>query len=161
MDAPPSETSTLAASDEHKHEIPHTETPENGEAPPSAGEMPASHDPAFGDPSFPFASTNLAEGGFTDEYRIVSKTGLVPANTALRPIPSHHSVTPNALRDPEKARELKDVKLVTFVENDPQDPRNKPRWYKWCTCLFLSLPDDLTYVRPSFRSHFRLCDVCR
>lgn len=100
--------------------------------------MPPSHDPNEGDRSFPFQSTNMAEGGYTDEYRMVSKAGFIPANTALRPIPSHHSVTPPALRDPEKARELKDVKLVTFVANDPQDPRNHARWYKWCMHLMFA-----------------------
>lgn len=91
------------------------------------------HDPNAGDPSFPFASTNIDQGGMTDEYRVVSPTGMIAGDTALRPIPSNHSVTPPALRDPEMQRELKNVKLVTFVPNDPKDPRNWSKVYRWCT----------------------------
>lgn len=90
------------------------------------------HDPNRPDLSFPFQSTKIEEGGFTDEYRTVSRTGYIHADTALRPIPSHTSITPAALRDPEKARELHNKKLVTFVPDDPEDPRNHANWYKWC-----------------------------
>ena len=92
-----------------------------------------SHDPNRPDLSFPFATTNTQQGGFTDEYRTISRTGYIPASTALRPIPSRSSVTPPALRDPEKLRNLNQTKLVTFVPDDPEDPRNKPNWFKWCT----------------------------
>lgn len=98
--------------------------------------IPPMHDPSAPDLSFPFQSTNIDQGGLTNEYRDISSTGLVSASTALRPIPSNHSVTPAALRDPEKAKQLKDVKLVTFVPNDPEDPRNYSRWFKWCKWLF-------------------------
>ena len=91
------------------------------------------HDPTRPDLSFPFATTNTSQGGFTDEYRTVTRTGYMPAHTALRPIPSHTSVTPPALRDPEKLKELNRTKLVTFVPDDPEDPRNKSYWFKWCT----------------------------
>ena len=94
------------------------------------------HDPNRPDLSFPFQTTNIEQGGFTDEYRAVTKSGYIPADTALRPIPSHHSEKPAALRDPEKARELSDKKLVTFVPDDPEDPRNKSYWYKWCKYYF-------------------------
>ena len=90
------------------------------------------HDPNRPDLSFPFQTTNIDQGGFTDEYRMVTKEGYVPAELALRPIPSHHSVTPPALRDPEKHRDISDKKLVTFVPDDPEDPRNHPNWFKWC-----------------------------
>lgn len=90
------------------------------------------HDPNRADLSFPFQSTNVEQGGFTDEYRTVSKTGYINAGLALRPIPSHVSAEPLALRDPEKARELSHMKLVTFVPDDAEDPRNHSYWYKWC-----------------------------
>lgn len=90
------------------------------------------HDPNRPDLSFPFQTTNIDQGGFTDEYRAVTKEGYIPADHALRPIPSHDSAIPPALRDPEKARALSDKKLVTFVPDDPEDPRNKPNWFKWC-----------------------------
>ncbi|KIP05138.1 hypothetical protein PHLGIDRAFT_92536 [Phlebiopsis gigantea 11061_1 CR5-6] len=84
-------------------------------------------------------TTNIEQGGFTDEYRTVTKEGYVHADLALRPIPSHHSDIPGALRDPEKARELSNKKLVTFVPDDPEDPRNLSYWFKWyvtAVCAF-------------------------
>ncbi|EKM53821.1 uncharacterized protein PHACADRAFT_211461 [Phanerochaete carnosa HHB-10118-sp] len=97
------------------------------------------HDPNRPDLSFPFQTTNIEEGGFTEEYRIVTKAGYIPGDLALRPIPSHHSEKPAALRDPEKTRALSDKKLVTFIPDDPEDPRNKPNWFKWyitAVCAF-------------------------
>ena len=128
-----STSSTLAHSDDGHHSY-HTKPAEGhvlDEA--SAPQEPPSHDPNAPDPSFPFASTNIAQGGMTDEYRVVSPTGMISGDKALRPIPSNHSVTPPVLRDPEMARELKNVKLVTFVPNDPEDPRTWSKLYKWCT----------------------------
>ncbi|KAI0682794.1 MFS general substrate transporter [Cytidiella melzeri] len=90
------------------------------------------HDPNAVDLSFPFQSTNIDEGGFTDEYRVLSKTGFIPADKALHPIPSHlPNHTPHVYEDPEKARALKDVQLVTFVPNDLEDPRNHSKLYRW------------------------------
>lgn len=89
------------------------------------------HDPNAPDLSFPFQTTNIEQGGFTEEYRTVTRTGFMNADTALRPIPTHVSVTPLALQDPEKARNLKHTKLVTFVPNDPEDPRNHSNLWKW------------------------------
>lgn len=92
---------------------------------------PPTHDPAQPDLSFPFATTNTQQGGFTDEYRTTTKTGFVPADLALRPIPTHVSQVPGALKDPEKAAALKDMKLVTWLPNDPEDPRNWSKAYRW------------------------------
>lgn len=90
------------------------------------------HNPNLPDLSFPFQTTNIEQGGFTEEYRTVTRTGFMNADTALRPIPTHVSVAPLALQDPEKARNLKHTKLVTFVPNDPEDPRNHSNLWKWC-----------------------------
>ncbi|KAF7799594.1 hypothetical protein EIP86_010832 [Pleurotus ostreatoroseus] len=125
MSEPASATSTVAGSEEPKPQPSGTHTPEERQE----GEAP--YDPTTPDPSFPFQSTNIEEGGFTNEYRTVSRTGFIPASTALRPIPSHKEVLPAALQDPEKAQRLKDVKLVTFVPDDPENPLNYARWYKW------------------------------
>ncbi|CCM05122.1 uncharacterized protein FIBRA_07330 [Fibroporia radiculosa] len=92
---------------------------------------PLSHDPHNPDLSFPFTTTNVSQGGFTNEYRTVSKTGVVPADLALQPIPTRLPETPAALRDPEKAATLKDVQLVTWLPNDPEDPRNWSNMYRW------------------------------
>lgn len=91
-----------------------------------------SHNDNRPDLSFPFATTDLNRGGFTDEYRAVSESGFMPADLALRPVPSHVYRLPQALADPEKARELKQMKLVTWKEADPEDPRNWSNAYRWC-----------------------------
>ncbi|KIP12340.1 hypothetical protein PHLGIDRAFT_21131 [Phlebiopsis gigantea 11061_1 CR5-6] len=74
------------------------------------------HDPNAADLSYPFR----AEAGLTSEYRDTTETGLIRGDTAFRRI-----------RDPEKAKHLADLKLVTFVPNDPEDPRNFSRFFKW------------------------------
>ncbi|GJE87102.1 MFS general substrate transporter [Phanerochaete sordida] len=122
-------SSTLAHSDEQRHGS--SKPPEQVVDETSNAIEPRGHNPNAPDLSFPFQSTNIEQGGMTDEYRVVSPTGMIPGENALRPIPSNHSVTPPALRDPEMQRELKNVKLVTFVPNDPQDPRNWSKLYKW------------------------------
>ncbi|TFK91081.1 MFS general substrate transporter [Polyporus arcularius HHB13444] len=93
--------------------------------------IPASHDPDRPDLSFPFTTTDTERGGFTDEYRTTTKTGYITADLALRPVPSHLHRLPHVLADPEKALRLKQVKLVTWLENDPEDPRNWSNAYKW------------------------------
>lgn len=124
----PSETATIVQDDT----FPVYRTASGEEA--GAGlTNPTSHNPNNADLSFPFATTDIDRGGFTEEYRTTSKTGFVPADLALRPIPTHFSELPGALRDPEKARGLKDVKLVTWLPNDPEDPRNWSNAYRWCT----------------------------
>ncbi|PSR77626.1 hypothetical protein PHLCEN_2v7816 [Hermanssonia centrifuga] len=128
-ETPVSATSTIAPADEHERHSRHSHKPGDSEAPTPTTET--THDSNAPDLSFPFQSTNTEEGGLTDEYRVTSKTGFIPANTALKPVPSNHEEKPEALRDPEMAKELKDVKLVTFVPNDPEDPLNYANWYKW------------------------------
>lgn len=137
----PSETATIAAAEEHPR-ISSSSRDENGHHHShsdvtAATKPPVTHDAARADLSFPFETTDVDRGGMTDEYRVASKTGFVPADTALRPIPTHVSVIPGALRDPEKAAALKDMKLVTWLENDPEDPRNWSSLYRWCTCSLL------------------------
>ncbi|GBE85598.1 Uncharacterized MFS-type transporter [Sparassis crispa] len=97
------------------------------------------HDPNRADLSFPFGTTDVGRAGFTDEYRTTSRTGYIPADLALRPIPTHLSVIPDELQDPEKVRRLQSVKLVTWLKNDPEDPRNWSnayRWYLTAVCAF-------------------------
>ncbi|KAH9832884.1 MFS general substrate transporter [Rhodofomes roseus] len=92
---------------------------------------PRSHDENQPDISFPFITTDINRGGLTNEYRGVAKEGFVPADQALRPIPTHVSDVPQALRDPEKAAQLRDMKLVTWLPDDPEDPRNWSNLYRW------------------------------
>lgn len=126
-----SETATLAVPEdthtfnEHRHP---TFVPQTREA---ERVTPPTHDSTRPDLSFPFETTDIERGGFTDEYRTTTRTGYVPADTALRPIPSHVSTLPGALRDAEKAGTLKDTQLVTWLENDPEDPRNWSKLYRW------------------------------
>ncbi len=128
---PQSNTPTLAGEPSDDDSARHLND-KSPQMPVSKPHFPASHDPDQPDISFPFDTTRLDDGGFTDEYRTVARTGLISADTALRPVPSHLHRVPTAFRDPEKAKHLKDVKLVTWLENDPEDARNLPRWYEWC-----------------------------
>ncbi|KAJ7071730.1 MFS general substrate transporter [Mycena belliarum] len=86
------------------------------------------HDDRAPDLSFPFQTTDLSEGGFTDEYRISTKSGLIDARHALHPILSR---VPSAPADPEKAEKLLHVQFVTWTENDPEDPRNWSSLWRW------------------------------
>lgn len=101
------------------------------------GRTPLSHDGARADLSFPFETTDLERGGMTDEYRIVSRLGMIPADEALRPIPSRLYRIPTALRR-EKGI-LRETQLVTWRENDPEDPRNWSNSYRWCRSSTYSL----------------------
>ena len=125
--------------------------------------IPAAHDPARPDLSFPFATTDTELGGFTDEYRTTSKTGYITADLALRPVPSHIHRLPAVLADPEKALRLKQVKLVTWLENDPEDPRNWSNAYKWCTylALFVCLVLVLTATLLQTSRSSARCRSCR
>lgn len=143
-----------AATAVEKHAPGHVQLPL---APGSHPHNPASHDPDRPDISFPFQTTNTVEGGFTDEYRVTSKTGYITADLALRPVPSRYHKLPAVLADPEKAFRLKQVKLVTWYENDPEDPRNWKNAYKWCEYplhLSLAVGQSLTCLRR--RYHVRL-----
>ena len=88
------------------------------------------HDPNRADLSFPYQTTDIDEGGFTNEYRSATTTGLIKFQNALRPVPSR--LIKGALDDPEKAKRLRDMHLVTWLENDPEDPRNWSKTWKWC-----------------------------
>lgn len=165
MDVASSTTSTIAENDGEKKHRAHSERTfdDGGEA--AEPMTPPMHDPNAPDLSFPFQSTNIEQGGFTEEYRVVSRTGYVSAQQALRPIPSHLPLQfPPAVTDPEKARELKNVKLVTFVPDDPQDPRNHPKWYKWCkyawpSSLGIDIHRPLLFIGITFVCAFSVVEV--
>ncbi|KAL7283861.1 hypothetical protein ACG7TL_003301 [Trametes sanguinea] len=130
---PHSETTTVEAFDDTATAV---EKPAPGHVrlsvgPGEHGHNPPSHDPDRPDLSFPFQTTDIDRAGFTDEYRVTSKTGYITADLALRPVPSHYHKLPAVLADPEKALRLKQVKLVTWYENDPEDPRTWKNAYKW------------------------------
>jgi multidrug resistance protein len=90
------------------------------------------HNPNAADLSFPSQTTNTHEAGFTDEYRAITRKGTIPADKALKPIPSRATgPVPPVLQDAEKALALKDVQLVTWKENDPEDPRQWSNLFRW------------------------------
>ncbi|GAA5918219.1 hypothetical protein JCM6882_003014 [Rhodosporidiobolus microsporus] len=92
-------------------------------------------------------------GPHTDAYLEESATGLVLATEAeSRAAPSsagskpHHgsqstlvSPTTKAVADPEKGVKAEDAKLVTWKENDPENPRNWSARAKWLQVLLASL----------------------
>ena len=146
---PQSETSTIAIpEDAHHSSHPHRKEKHEPHVAFPEGTAPArdhnnltltrtrsheSHNDTRPDLSFPFGTTDLSRGGFTNEYRAVSESGYMAADLALRPVPSRVYRLPQALADPEKAAELKQMKLVTWKEDDPEDPRNWSSLYRWCT----------------------------
>lgn len=145
---PHSETSTIVPDDAHGHvasqpkpDAPHITLPKDVHDAThklTRTRTHESHDDRRPDISFPFETTNVAAGGLTDEYRAVTKTGYLPGDLALRPVPSHVYRLPQALADPEKARALKEMKLVTWKEDDLEDPRNWSNAYRWCTSFRFS-----------------------
>ncbi|KAK0185633.1 MFS general substrate transporter [Armillaria mellea] len=81
----------------------------------------------------------------TQEGRDVSHKGYVKFESALQPV---HEGLPDLLKDPEKARTIKDLYLVTWLENDPEDPRNwSPAW-RW----YLTLVSSLAVISVAFSS---------
>lgn len=105
------------------------------------------HDSGRADLSFPAQTTDVAQAGYTDEYRATTRTGLIRADAALRPIPSRVSATPTALLDAEKTH-LKDYQLVTWKEGDPEDPRNWSKTYRW----YITAVCALSVVQVAFAS---------
>ncbi|KIY43539.1 hypothetical protein FISHEDRAFT_78392 [Fistulina hepatica ATCC 64428] len=70
----------------------------------------------------------------TDEFRGFSKAGYVKFETALTPVleglPADHAI----LDDPEKAKKVKNLFLVTWLPDDSEDPRNWSPIWRWCMC---------------------------
>lgn len=126
METPSSEASTAA----HSHASVETLTP-------LQPTVSRTHDPNAPDLSFPFR----AQAGMTTEYRTISRTGVISGDLAFQRVPSEHAELPPPIRDAEKGRNLKELKLVTFVPNDPEDPRNFSRWYKWCKYPQVTRPE--------------------
>ncbi|VDC06564.1 unnamed protein product [Peniophora sp. CBMAI 1063] len=87
--------------------------------------FPPSHAPGSPDLSYPFATTNLPPG-ITDEYREVAESGLVHPGAELM-----RAATRVPTRDPEMAKHMKDMNLVVFKPNDPEDPRTWNTAYRW------------------------------
>ncbi|PBK95806.1 MFS general substrate transporter [Armillaria gallica] len=97
-----------------------------------------SHDSTRADLSRPSRSV-------TQEGRDISHKGYVKFESALQPV---HEGLPDLLKDPEKARTIKDLYLVTWLENDPEDPRNwSPAW-RW----YLTLVSALAVISVAFAS---------
>lgn len=106
------------------------------------------HDSERVDLSFPSQTTDVARAGFTDEYRATTRTGLIRADTALRPIPSRASATPTVLVGDVEKNRLKDVRFVTWRDSDPEDPRNWSNAYRW----YITLVASLAVVQVAFAS---------
>ncbi|KAI0060497.1 MFS general substrate transporter [Artomyces pyxidatus] len=97
-------------------------------------EFPLSHNEENPDLSFPFSTIDVERAGITDEYREVNKAGTVPLSKELSRARSRIASprpVPKLLSDPEKASNLKDVQLVVWKPDDPEDPRNWSNLYRW------------------------------
>lgn len=82
-------------------------------------------------------------GSHTDAYLEETRTGLVLAQEAEATPPAHirspsqstlvsASFSHHGPSDPEKRVKESDVKLVTWLEGDPENPRNWGTGKKWC-----------------------------
>ncbi|KAI0042780.1 MFS general substrate transporter, partial [Auriscalpium vulgare] len=96
--------------------------------------IPLSHITTSPDLSYPFQTTDALRVGITDEYREVSEKGTVPFRGALRRAPSRKAQDPS---DPEKG--LKEIELVVFKPNDPEDPRNWSNLHKWMVTAIVAM----------------------
>lgn len=88
--------------------------------------LPTSHNALEPDLSYPTGTGEVERVGMTTEYRAENKTGLAP-------LPQETLKALNATSDPEKGRKFgEDIQLVVWKENDPEDPRNWSKAYRWC-----------------------------
>ncbi|OCF72400.1 membrane transporter [Kwoniella mangroviensis CBS 8886] len=97
------------------------------------------------DLSFPYLTTDISRGGITDEYRTETRQGFIPMDdpdNGLRPVQSRLSTLHGdrfVLHDTEKgAAALKNKKLVTWLENDPENPRNWSNFRRWLITAIVS-----------------------
>ncbi|KAJ7165627.1 MFS general substrate transporter [Mycena crocata] len=93
------------------------------------------HNERAADLSFPYQTTDTSKGGFGDEYRVSSPSGFVQARS-LHPVPVDKL---EASADPEKAEKLVHTHLVTWTENDPEDPRNWSTLWRWYITFVVAL----------------------
>ncbi|KAF4571119.1 hypothetical protein EYR36_001610 [Pleurotus pulmonarius] len=100
-------------------------------------QFPPSHDPNRADLSYPEQTTEVEKFGVSGEYRQTSPTGLVPAPfDVIKGIAEQHTspVSPS-ISSLEKGQTS--IQLVVWKDNDPEDPRNWSKGYRWyLTTLF-------------------------
>ncbi|ODN73705.1 hypothetical protein, variant [Cryptococcus amylolentus CBS 6039] len=88
------------------------------------------------DLAFPYLTTDISRGGITEEYRVETREGYIPMDDperGLQPARSRASTLHGdqfVLHDKEKGG-MGDKKLVTWLENDPENPRNWSKLYRW------------------------------
>lgn len=100
------------------------------------------------DLAFPYLTTDTSRGGITQEYRVETRAGFIHADDVdhgLQPMRSRATAIHGdrfVLHDKEKGG-MCEKKLVTFLEGDPQNPRNWSKSRRWSKSLFWSMP----YIR--------------
>ncbi|WVQ82942.1 hypothetical protein IAT38_005078 [Cryptococcus sp. DSM 104549] len=88
------------------------------------------------DLAFPYLTTDTSRGGITEEYRTETRQGYIPMDDpdrGLQPMRSRASTLHGdrfVLHDKEKG-DMGNKKLVTFLENDPENPRNWSVFRRW------------------------------
>lgn len=87
------------------------------------------------DLSYLTQTTSVQVSGLTNEYHFATRTGTIPIADATKPLPENSGDPQLWEKDPEKAKQLKDAELVTWLENDPENSRNWSKAYRWCRCL--------------------------
>ncbi|WWC57511.1 uncharacterized protein I303_100043 [Kwoniella dejecticola CBS 10117] len=104
------------------------------------------------DLSFPYLTTDTSRGGITEEYRTETRQGYIDPSdpdNGLRPVQSrlstlhgdHFVLHSDEQGDAEKGGNkelLKGKKLVTWLENDPENPRNWSNFRRWLITAIVS-----------------------
>ncbi|AFR92671.1 membrane transporter [Cryptococcus neoformans C23] len=95
------------------------------------------------DLAFPYLTTDTSRGGITQEYRVETRAGFIPADDVdhgLQPMRSRATTIQGdrfVLHDKEKGG-MCEKKLVTFLEGDPQNPRNWSKSRRWIITSIVS-----------------------
>ncbi|KAJ8521346.1 hypothetical protein ONZ45_g1920 [Pleurotus djamor] len=97
------------------------------------GRFPPSHDPQSPDLSYPEQTTEVEKFGLTGEYRQTSPTGLVPMPFEVQKgITEQQGLPPSVTQSSDNLEKgSPTIQLVVWKENDPEDPRNWSKLYRW------------------------------
>lgn len=92
--------------------------------------------PPYPDVNYPSHREERPE--FPEEYTIETERGLVPQRTLER-IRSNATTTTSKQGDEEKGPDERNIEFITFKTNDPDNPHNWSKLYKWYITMVASI----------------------
>ncbi|WRT63125.1 uncharacterized protein IL334_000028 [Kwoniella shivajii] len=125
---------------QHDHDHEHNNQDEHGQGEPLGRSVTSGttasrrHVP---DLAFPYITTDISRGGITDEYRTETRQGYISMDdpdNGLRPVQSRLSTLHGdrfVLHNDKEKGGLGNKKLVTWLEKDPENPRNWTKFRRW------------------------------